>query len=403
MSAPYQSTRMPQQLAQQLGYLSRSSQLFDLGYADEAIRIATSLRVLFHDRQNDRKDQGSIVKLLGKPPVRLLSTCPLNQLSPETFSFDGYLHLPGNIRPWKEYLEQNTQLIGVSEWWNQVIFVVNRNRVTRKDLVLWAAEKDGGAHTDSKTHQTYDAIMEMWIAQTWPGSAAQSVPIPPQHLFALRRFALEVLASDELTRLAIPSATNPRPETHLLYSFEPGADPVANRALDIGSYYLRNKALKDAGERRDLNTINRALQLLHELEIPFLTWRAEESLHGCNFLAAEADFRLLVENQPENHFALYGLGYCLRELGQHEESEATLQKALRSRPDHFQSRLTLANLYLKIDRFEDAIREYDSVLIAEPENENAKINRASAIQRAKSAKSGTKSGTTKSGTDLFSG
>jgi hypothetical protein len=44
---------------------------------------------------------------------------------------------------------------------------------------------------------------------------------------------------------------------------------VANRALDIDSYYLKNKALNETGQRRDLNTINRSLQLLHELVGPF--------------------------------------------------------------------------------------------------------------------------------------
>jgi hypothetical protein len=245
MNASQHSSRMLDQLTRQLGYLSRSSQLFDLGYADEAIRIATSLRVLFHDRANDRRNQGSIIKLLGNPSVRLISTCSGKAPSPGTFVFDGYMHVPGNIRPWREYLQRGTSLISMAEWWTQVIFVVDRKAVTRRDLVLWAAEKDGGAHADSQNHQTYEAVMGMWVAQAWPDSKLQPVPVPPQQLFALRRFALEILASEELIALGTANATNPRPDSHLLYSFEPGADPVANRALDIASYYLKNKALKE--------------------------------------------------------------------------------------------------------------------------------------------------------------
>ena len=378
---------MQQQLAQQLGYLSRSAQLFDLGYADEGIRLATTLRVLFHDRPNDRKGQGSLFKLLGQPKVCLITTCKSHNHSPNTLVSDGYLHLPGNIRPWKEYLDQSAQSIGVLEWWNQVIFVVNRIQVKRKDLVLWAAEKDGGAHTDSKTDKTYDALMNMWEAYTESGSETQSVPIPPQHLFALRRFALEVLASKELSALAVPSTINPRPESHLLYSFAPGTDPVANRALDIGTYYLRNKALKDAGERRDLPTINRALQLLHEMELPFLIWQAEESMHHHDFPAAEKSYRSLLEKEPENHLALYGLGYCLRELERYEESETSLQRALELQPDFYPVRLTLAKVYLKLERFDEAIQEYDNVLVADPANEIAKLNRDLAVQELKGSAS----------------
>jgi tetratricopeptide (TPR) repeat protein len=371
---------MLEQLTRQLGYLSRSSQLFDLGYPDEAVRIATSLRVLFHDRTNDRKDQGSIIKLLGNPSIHLISTCSAKTPGPGTFVFDGYMHVPGNIRPWEDYLQRGTSLLTVAEWWTQVIFVVDRKAVTRKDLVLWAAEKDGGAHADSQNHQTYEAMMSMWVAQAWPGSQLHPAPVPPQHLFALRRFALEIMASDELVQLAAFNVINPRPDSHLLYGFEPGADPVANRALDIASYYLKNKALKEAGERRDLNTIDRALQLLHELVGPFLTWRAEEHLHLRDYSAAESDFRRALESQPGSFVAMWGLGYSLRELGRHAESEATLLDVLKAKPDHHQARLTLANLYLKLDRFPDAIREYDIVLTAEPQNENAKINRESAVR-----------------------
>ena len=64
--------------------------------------------------------------------------------------------------------------------------------------------------------------------------------------------SLEVLASAELKTLAAPNARNTRPETHLLYSFEPGSEPVANRALDVAAYYLKNEALKKSGERRDI-------------------------------------------------------------------------------------------------------------------------------------------------------
>jgi hypothetical protein len=88
---PSDLARMREKLTQQLGYLARSSKLFDLGYLDEAIRVATSLRVLFHDPRKEVKDQGSILKLLGHPPIQLVTTCSRFVPSPTTFAFDGYL------------------------------------------------------------------------------------------------------------------------------------------------------------------------------------------------------------------------------------------------------------------------------------------------------------------------
>ena len=119
-------------------------------------------------------------------------------------------------------------------------------------------------------------------------------------------------------------------------------------------------------------------QLLHELVSPFLTWRAEEYLHLANYSAAESDFRRALEIEPTNYHVMWGLGYSLRELGQLDESEATLREVLKAAPDHHRARVTLANLYFRVDRFADAIREYDIVLTADPQSENARINRESA-------------------------
>jgi tetratricopeptide (TPR) repeat protein len=119
---------------------------------------------------------------------------------------------------------------------------------------------------------------------------------------------------------------------------------------------------------------------LHELVGPFLTWRGEEYLHLRDYVAAESDFRGALESEPGNPVAKWGLGYSLRELGRHDESEATLLEVLKDKPDHHSARLTLANLYLKLDRFSDALREYDIVLSADPQNENARVNRESAVR-----------------------
>ena len=59
-----------QHLARQLRFLARSCAAFDAGHYDEAIRIATVLRVMFHDTPR----QVSLLSRLDAPPVHLLDT-----------------------------------------------------------------------------------------------------------------------------------------------------------------------------------------------------------------------------------------------------------------------------------------------------------------------------------------
>jgi hypothetical protein len=69
-----------QHLARQLGFLVRSCQAFDTGYVDEAIRMATVLRVLMYDT---RASTSVLTHLNAKDTVRLLGTCPeLRSLMP---------------------------------------------------------------------------------------------------------------------------------------------------------------------------------------------------------------------------------------------------------------------------------------------------------------------------------
>lgn len=195
------SLRMRGQLQRQLSFMGRSAELFDAGQRDEGIRIATCLRILFHDRARDNSSQGSVYKLLGRPCVRLLTTCAPDPIPPGTFMLDGYMHVPQPLA-WHLYLRRAVP-IPVADWWTQVIFIVDGFSIRRCDLVLWAAEKDGGAHSDLNLHPGYVAVTRMWtVSHEVGGAFSEPVEVPDQHLFALRRFALEVLATSEFLRLA---------------------------------------------------------------------------------------------------------------------------------------------------------------------------------------------------------
>ena len=197
------------QLARQLEFLRRSATAFDSGCADEGIRIATSLRVLFHQT----KGQTSLVSHLGKPDVPLLdSAVPPQPITERTLWYDGVgeYRLPANGAPsYRPRLDAGTtpEFVAVPEWWNRTIYVrAPQIRLTRSRLVLLAADKDGGAHVDATLPPEY-------IAVTLPGAAGFGsgpngngmqlvLPFRDLHLVCLRQMAYEVLNSPALNELA---------------------------------------------------------------------------------------------------------------------------------------------------------------------------------------------------------
>ncbi len=59
------------QLRRQIGFMQRSADMYDNGYDDESIRIATAIRVLVHDTRSST----SLFTMLGvKASLTLLST-----------------------------------------------------------------------------------------------------------------------------------------------------------------------------------------------------------------------------------------------------------------------------------------------------------------------------------------
>lgn len=362
--------RMRSQLQRQLGHLQRSARLFDLEYLDEGVRIATCLRVLFHDRPRDPPTRGSIYKLLGRPRLSMRTTVEPRSFGPGVFAFDGYLHLPGNRRPWGEYLKGNLHLLDVDGWWSQVIFVVDRNQVTRGQLALWAAEKDGGAHADSQLHPGYEALFRMWTSLPAKSSQGTTTAVPHQHLFALRRFALEVLASDDLLNIAWPDGQ--RPESKVIADWPEDWSPVMDRVHDIASIYFAN--LRKASESRDGEAIGKALHLVDDIRMPLSEWHADHLTRTSQYSAALSGYAAIHAIRSAHQHSLYGLGYVSHRLALHSEAESHLKVAVSNDPSHIPSLVALANLYLHEDKFEMARPLYERVLELDPANSSARTN-----------------------------
>lgn len=199
-----------EKLREQLGFLRASCKSYDQGDQAEAIRLATTLRVIF----NQTKISTSLLTHLGASNLMLLSTCTpssnrdkaipglcrilLSTCPPE---ISGFPFLADSLV--REY-------ISFERWWKKELIVrVGETNFCRRSLILCAANKDGGAHVDAKLPNDYIEFssfgeFSMNIIEPWPGCglpAGGKVTCNNMHLASLRQIGYEVLNSPQLKRL----------------------------------------------------------------------------------------------------------------------------------------------------------------------------------------------------------
>jgi hypothetical protein len=96
------------------------------------------------------------------------------------------------------------EFIPIGKWWSQVTMVIDRRRITRKDIVLTAANKDGGAHVDAKLTAEYSALARDGAVGAFiygPEGSEVTTPIQGAHLVSLRQLGYELLHSPDLINL----------------------------------------------------------------------------------------------------------------------------------------------------------------------------------------------------------
>ena len=189
-------------LNQQIGFLVSSCSAFDSGHHEEALRIAVSLRVLFHDTNSSV----SLLTHLGvKDTLLVLSTLEPGYIEDKKTAMIGI-----SIPIWIDSSGERTPPLGQAtrhdfipamKWWSEIVMGLN-HPFSRKDIVLGAANQDGGAHVDSapdpKTEELIEGIGTFMTIAT--GVVTKRV-LDNQHFPLLRQFAFEVLNSPELRKL----------------------------------------------------------------------------------------------------------------------------------------------------------------------------------------------------------
>jgi hypothetical protein len=148
------SERFSQKLQEQVGFLQRSCDAFDHGAEEEALRIATTLRVMFHET----KTSTSLVSHLGFKKKKMLSSARGHN------DWQDYLKVQLDLsseQPVKmlPMLGDRFRELAIDQWWgNETVFVHAKKKYSRRLIVLSAANRDGGTHVDRKLDKYYEVL-----------------------------------------------------------------------------------------------------------------------------------------------------------------------------------------------------------------------------------------------------
>jgi len=190
---------LKQHLKEQIEFLRRSSNSYDLGYKSESKRLAVVIRVLVHDTSSST----SLLTLLGKKDMLFYDTAldyNQNNLAP-TMGL-----IITRLRPNRaEYIpplddgvpsRYKKGKVPFYDWWNKIVLVDKyKNKFTRKQLVLAVSNKDGGVHVDPKLNKAYSELTRKHSLGWVFIKNGEKTPITGCELASIRQISHEILKS----------------------------------------------------------------------------------------------------------------------------------------------------------------------------------------------------------------
>lgn len=191
-----------QHLKRQITFLRNSAAAYDRGCPEEGIRIAVVIRVLFHD-------SGSCTSLLthmgAKGALQLVTTARALPPTIAAHSLDFGELLGGMVFGETMHyapVPTDSPTAPCPDWWRETVLIRNNEPYSRRDVVLTAAHKDGGAHVD-KPDKHLKALREGFWMKVTKNAAGEEIreSIGDTHFRMLRRFAEELLQSRALLDL----------------------------------------------------------------------------------------------------------------------------------------------------------------------------------------------------------
>ena len=193
--------RFISKLREHIGFIQRSCAAYDQGVEEEAIRISTSLRVIFHNKGRNK----SLVSHLGLGDKSMLSSSQGHGDWKDYLAIELNLSSPQPVRM-LPLLGNKLKQLSMEDWWDtESVFVHDAQRYSRRKIILSVTDKDGGAHVDEELEKYYEYLCggEHALGITgnlqYNGEAPfqQGVTLYPTntHLALIRQFAHETLMS----------------------------------------------------------------------------------------------------------------------------------------------------------------------------------------------------------------
>lgn len=155
---PEQRVRLESKLREQRQFLKRSLDLLCSGDLSEAVRVALVCRVLVHETGSSKP----LLKLLAPNYLDLDILCLLRDSGarPVYFSTGTYSIENDMVYPAVALDLPALRLVPLGRWWEEVCLIVPVGLkpfsfLTRKNLLLTLANKEGGAHVDEALPEEY--------------------------------------------------------------------------------------------------------------------------------------------------------------------------------------------------------------------------------------------------------
>jgi len=189
---PISDDELKVHLAEQIGFLNASAAAFDAGNTGEAKRMALTIRVLLHETKRSK----SLLRQLNHKPAFVSTASPFDPRN--LVSHMGLLAIQlgdAGVRyiPRGEHTPHKRE-VSFDEWWNEIVFKTQgHDAVSRKDLILTAANQDGGGHVDPELDEVYARLVKEnslgWLA----GNGDKTEPMGDPTKAAIRQISAEVL------------------------------------------------------------------------------------------------------------------------------------------------------------------------------------------------------------------
>lgn len=181
-------------LVEQISFLDASSAAFDAGNSGEAKRLALTIRVLLHETKHSK----SLLKQLGFDKIKFVSTAfPFNRRNLMTHWGLLRISLDDHGARYLPHLgDGQSREVSFDEWWNEIVFKdQGGDAVSRKDLILTAANQDGGGHVDPALDGQYDKLVRENSLGWFVAKGADGIgePMGDPTKAAIRQIAYEAL------------------------------------------------------------------------------------------------------------------------------------------------------------------------------------------------------------------